>query len=103
MSRVWLTRCISWEPQPSPAQQAIVVVCAYLGSGVEELARFLFDGRVEGFSARQQGLVHQHLAIQVEAVKGVQADLHLDVCHLHILARPGGQHLPCKPGFAAAA
>ena len=66
---------------------------SYLGSGIEQLSWLLMDGRVQGFSAFSQRAVHQHLAIQVEAVEGIQAHLHFDVCHLHILARPSAQHL----------
>ena len=58
-------------------------------------------GRIQGLAPVSERPVHQHLAIEVQAVKGVQAHLHLDVCNLHILARPRAQHLQHIPNLGS--
>ena len=70
-----------------------LAAAAYLGSSIEQLSRLFFDGRVQRFPALDEWLIRQDLAILVEAVKGIQADLHFDVCHLDIFPCSGGQHL----------
>ena len=69
----------------------------HLGRGEHELARLLGDGGVQRGAPLGERPLQQHLAVQVQAVEGEQADLHLDVCHLHVLARARAQHLHRAP------
>ncbi len=69
-----------------------------LEEGKLQLSGLLADGLGEGGAALSQGLLQEHGAVEVEAVKGEQAHLHLDVRHLHILALARAQHLPAARG-----
>ena len=69
-----------------------------LEEGKLQLSGLLADGLGEGGAALSEGLLQEHGAVEVEAVKGEQAHLHLDVRHLHILALACAQHLPAARG-----
>ena len=69
---------------------------AHLGLCKQELPFLLCQAIVQHFTPLGQGAVDEHLPVLVEAVKGVQADLHLDVCHLHILTLARTQDLQGK-------
>ena len=69
-----------------------------LEEGKLQLSGLLADGLGEGGAALSEGLLQEHGAVEVEAVKSEQAHLHLDVRHFHILALACAQHLPAARG-----
>jgi hypothetical protein len=65
----------------------------YLANCKLKLAGLLIDSLVHGFSPVDERFLQKCVPIEVEAIKGKQADLHLYVCHFHVLALARAQYL----------